>query len=89
MSQCYSVVDFKEIRNNLNMIILFKQNKHYTRLVFYDFIGAIGLEKFMEMCDRCWSEDCGFLAININLKAADGKYMDKFEALTCQCCISR
>ena len=33
LSQCYSMVDLRVIRNNLNMIIIFKQNDHYTRKI--------------------------------------------------------
>lgn len=36
-------------------------------------------EKFLEDCNKCWSENYRFLVINLTLKNTDGKHMDKFE----------
>ena len=78
------MVDLKVVRNNLNMIIIFKQNKHYTKFICEDFVGSdINFEKFSNLSNKCRSKDCRFLTINLTQKPADGKYMDKFEILTC------
>ena len=49
----------------------------------YDFVrNNRTFEKFTEMYNSYWCKAYGFVTINLTLKAADGKYMDKFESVT-------
>ena len=73
LSQSYGRVDMQVIRNNVNFICVFKQNKHYTKSIYDDFVGAdMSFNEFMKICKRCWNEPYGFLSINM---MGQGKYM--------------
>ncbi|WP_221935972.1 hypothetical protein, partial [Klebsiella pneumoniae] len=64
----------------LNMLCIFKQDDHYTRKNYNNFVGSdMSFKKFIEICDKCWKEDYGFLTVN--LLAKHGKYMNKSENL--------
>src|SRR5436190_5036461 len=83
LSQCYSKVDMQLIRNNLNMLCIFKQNEHYTKMIYDSFVGSdMRFDKFKQICNDCWKEDYGFLTINLLLKPNEGKYMNKFLDIT-------
>ena len=80
LSQCYSKVDIQLIRNNLNMLCIFKQNEHYMKKIYDDFVGNdMTFDKFKEICSLCWNENYGFLTINLTSKVNDGKYMKNFK----------
>lgn len=77
------MVDLRVIRNNLNMLAIFKHNKHYIKFIYDDFIGSdMTFEKFVEICNKCWSNDYGFIVKNLTLKPNEGKYMNNFEAIS-------
>lgn len=79
LSQCYSKVDIQLIRNNLNMLCIFKQNEHYMKKIYNSFVGTdMNFNQFKEICNDCWQENYGFLTINMTLKPKEGKYMNKF-----------
>lgn len=78
------MVDLKNIRNILNMLRIFNQNKHYTWFKYDDVVGSDRtFEEFMKICGRCCFKDYGFLTTNLFLKPADGKYIGKLQILTC------
>lgn len=80
LSQCYTLIDLKAIRNNLNFICIFKQNNHYTNKVYNDFVGSdMPFSKFQEICNLCWKEDFGFLSIDLTKRIFKEKYRNKFQ----------
>lgn len=80
LSQSYGRVDMQVIRNNINLLCIFNQNKHYTKKIFYDFIGSdITYEDFENMCQKCWSKPFGFMSIDTTRKLNLGKYKCMFK----------
>lgn len=80
LSQCYSLVDLKVIRNNLNFLCIFKQNRHYTRKIYDDFVGSdMSYPQFLLIADDCWKEHFSFLTIDLTLKISEGKYKRRFD----------
>ena len=80
LSQSYGRVDMQVIRNNVNLLCVFKQNKYYTKRIYDDFVGSdMTMDEFENMCGKCWSEPFGFLSINTAKKAHNGKYMFKLK----------
>ena len=74
LSQSYGKVDMQVIRNNVNFLCIFSQNKHYTKRIYQDFVGSdMNLEQFEEICKACGDFPHGFLTINMMKK--QGKYM--------------
>lgn len=83
LSQCYSKVDIQLIRNNLNMLCIFKQNNHYMKKIYENFVGSdMTFDKFKDICNDCWKENYGFLTINLLLKPSEGKFMNKFSNIS-------
>ena len=75
LSQSYSRVDMQVIRNNINLLSTFQQNKHYTKRIHEDFVGSdMTLSEFEKICQRCWKQPHGFLSIDTTRKAHAGKY---------------
>lgn len=73
LSQCYNLVDRQVIRNNINMIFVFPQNKHYLKNIYDDHVGSdMTLSEFSQLCGKCWMKNHGFLTINLTKKR--GKY---------------
>lgn len=80
LSQSYGKVDRQVIRNNVNFICIFKQNNHYAKSIYNDFVGSdMSFGQFMQICTLCWDEPYGFLSINMTKKPHQGKYMFKLE----------
>lgn len=75
LSQSYGRVDMQVIRNNVNLLCLFALNKHYTKRVYDDFVGAdMTFTQFQGLCNQCWNIPYGFITINTTLKPNSGKY---------------
>jgi GTPase SAR1 family protein len=69
LAQCYSLVDLKVIRNNLNFVVAFRQSDHYTEKMYKDFFSnIIDKEKFKSFCRSCWNEKYGFISFDITSK---------------------
>lgn len=64
------------------MLCIFKQNNHYIKKVYDNFIGSdMDFEKFNNICNDVWKDKYGFLTINLKLKINEGKYMNKFSCI--------
>lgn len=75
LSQSYGKIDMQVIRNNVNLLCAFSQNKHYTKRIHDDFVGSdMTYEDFVEICKRCWNEPHGFITIDTTKKLSAGKY---------------
>lgn len=75
LSQSYGMVDMQVIRNNINLLCVFEQNRHYTKRIYDDFVGLdMSFEEFQQMCRKCWTLAHGFISIDMRLKRCDGKY---------------
>lgn len=80
LSQCYSLVNLQVIRNNLNFVCLFKQNKYYLRKIYEDFVGSdMQFNNFCDICYDSWNEPFGFLTINLTNKS--GRYKKQFQPI--------
>lgn len=78
LSQCYNLVDRQTIRNNVNFLCVFVQNKHYIKQIYNDFVGSdMPYHKFVEMCEKCWSQNHGFITIDLSKKPHSGKYKNQ------------
>lgn len=80
ISQCFSLVDLKTIRNNLNYLCIFKQNECYIKSIYDNIVGSdMTLNVFRTLCHRCWKRDYGFLTIDLSRKMNEGRYKIMFE----------
>lgn len=65
LGQTYTRVPKQLVRDNANMIILFKQDDANLRYAYEEHVGAnISWPDFRKMCAICWAEPHGFITID-------------------------
>ena len=75
ISQSYFALPRQSIRNNSDILILFKQTLRDVQSMYYD-IGAYDMkyDEFKEMCHKAWDEEYNYLCIDITKNKNEGKY---------------
>ena len=75
ISQSYFGLPRQSIRNNSDILILFKQTLRDVQSMYYD-IGAYDMkyDEFKEMCHKAWDEKYNYLCIDMTKNKNDGKY---------------
>lgn len=81
LSQSYAHIPKHLIRENTNLIVLFKQDENSLKHVFSDFnvSSDMNFKRFLRMCYHCWSEKYSFLVINTDCDIHNGKYRCGFD----------
>ena len=75
ISQSYFHLPKNTIRNNSNIIILFKQTLRYIILLFHDIAGLdMNLEEWKQLCRKAWENDYDYLQIDRFAKIGNGRY---------------
>ena len=75
ISQSYFALPRQSIRNNSDILILFKQTLRDVQSMYYD-IRAYDMkyDEFKEMCHEAWDEKYNYLCIDMTKKKNEGKY---------------
>ena len=75
ISQSYFGLPRQSIRNNSDILILFKQTLRDVQSMYYD-IGAYDMkyDEFKEMCHKAWDEKYNYLCIDMAKNKTEGKY---------------
>ena len=75
ISQSYFALPRQSIRNNSDILILFKQTLRDVQSMYYD-IGAYDMkyDEFKEMCHKAWDEKYNYLCIDMTKNKNEGKY---------------
>lgn len=83
LCQTYSRIPKQMVRDNLNLIILFKGNdKTNLKHVYDDHVGIdMCFEYFRMLCSYCWKNKYDFLVINLEKEINNGKYSHNFNEL--------
>ena len=75
ISQSYFHLPKNTIRNNSNIIILFKQTLRDIILLFHDTAGVdMNLEEWKQLCRKAWENDYDYLQIDRFAKIGNGRY---------------
>lgn len=75
LSQTYSKIPKQLIRDNANLLILFKQDCTNLKHVYNDHVNTdMSYKEFIELCGKCWQCKYGFLVIDKDSKFAEGRY---------------
>lgn len=75
LGQTYSKIPKQLIRDNCNLVILFKQDDMNLRHIFSDHITTdMSFEKFKELCAEAWQDNYGFLVIDKTRDPLKGRY---------------
>lgn len=63
--QTYTKILKHLLRDNFNMIVLFKQDQLHLKHVFDEHvIGDMKFDEFLEMCRVCWQKPYGYLVVD-------------------------
>lgn len=79
--QTYSRIPKQLIRDNANLIVLFRQDEHNLKHTYEDHVNTdMSLAEFKEMCALCWRDDKhGFLVIDKDSELNNGRYRRGFD----------
>lgn len=81
LTQTYTAVDKRLIRDNANLIIVFPQDNLNLKHIYNNHVsGDMKFENFQDLCMKSWQRTYGFLVINRCKKPNKGKYMYKFNS---------
>lgn len=81
LTQSYAHVPKHLIRENANLLILFRQDYMNLKHIFNDFSVSVDMtfDIFKKICQQCWSEKYGFLVIDTERTAENGRYRMQFD----------
>lgn len=80
LTQTYTAIPKHLLRDNLNLIVLFKQDKRNIRNVYDDHVsGDMDFNTFLRMCSIAWSEAYAFLVIAKDEPLNKGRYRRGFD----------
>lgn len=78
LCQTYTRIPKQLVRDNANLIILFKQDDVNLKHAYEEHVGTdMTFEKFRELCTTCWDEKYGFVVIDKDSKF--GRYRKGFD----------
>lgn len=81
LAQTYSRIPKQLVRDNANMIILFKMDEMNLRHAYSDHVAAdMSYDDFREMCNLCWGEPHGFILIDKENTKESGGYRKGFDS---------
>lgn len=80
LNQTYSKIPKQLIRDNANLIILFKQDDINLRHVYQEHVNTdMSWNEFRDMCSKVWSDAYSYLVINKDCEKNNGCYRKKFD----------
>lgn len=81
LSQTYSKIPKQLIRDNANLIVLFKQDFMNLHHIYADHVNTdMSFEQFKSICNTCWNEDkYGVLVIDKDSDFTNGRYRKGFD----------
>lgn len=80
LCQTYTHIPKHLVRDNANLIVLFKQDELNLKHVYADHVNTdMPFEMFKQICGACWNEKYGFLTINKDCEFKQGRYRKGFD----------
>ncbi|KAK9708056.1 Poxvirus A32 protein [Popillia japonica] len=84
LCQTYSRIPKQLVRDNTNLLILFKQDEMNLKHIFDDHVGTdMSFHQFKSMCAECWKDKYGFLVIDRDRDIDKGRYKKNFDWYIC------
>lgn len=81
LSQSYTHIPKHLIRENANLIVVFKQDELNLKHIYNDcgISSDMTFEKFKDVCRSCWVNKYDFLVIDVENEINNGKYRKGFD----------
>lgn len=80
IGQTYSKIPKQLIRDNVNLLVVFKQDETNLKHIYNEHVGVdMPYDKFKLVCKTAWNEPYSFLVINKDQELNNGRYRIKFD----------
>lgn len=80
LSQTYSKVPKQLVRDNVNLLIIFKQDELNMKHIFDEHVSSdMDWMKFKKICSKTWMHRFDFLTINKDCELNNGRYRQTFD----------
>lgn len=80
LCQSYTRIPKHLIRDNANLIVLFKQDELNLSHIYKDHIGAdVTFDTFKTICAKCWKDKYGFLVTDKDSDINRGRFRKGFD----------
>ena len=81
LSQTYARIPKHLVRDNANLLVLFRQDEMNLRHIYNDHVTSsdMSFARFKELCSSCWKVDYGFLVIDKDRSMDNGRYRKNFD----------
>lgn len=80
IGQTYSKIPKQLIRDNVNLLVIFKQDETNLKHIYNEHVGVdMSYEKFKLVCKNAWIEKYSFLVIVKDQELNNGRYRVKFD----------
>lgn len=85
LCQTYSQVPKQLVRDNANLIVIFKQDETNLKHVYNDHVNTdMSYNRFRDICAQVWnSKNNSFIVIDKERDTKDGRYRQEFESIIC------
>lgn len=80
LTQTYSKVPKQLLRDNANLLIVFKQDDINLKHIYDEHVNAdVTWNQFKELCSKVWRKENSFLIINKDCPLTNGRYRQSFD----------
>lgn len=80
LAQSYSAISKQLLRDNCNLLVLFKQDLTNLKHIYNDhLLGDITWDDFVRICRTCWDTPHGILVIDLDCDKNNGRYRKGFD----------
>lgn len=80
LCQTYSKVPKQMVRDNCNVIVVFKQDEINLKHIFDEHVSPdMSFDDFKKVCSECWNDRYGTLVIAKDFDLNDGRYRKGFD----------
>ncbi len=80
LCQSYAATPKHLVRDNVNLLILFRQDEVNLKHVYQDHVNTdMDFEKFKNLCAKCWGNMYSFIVIDKERGINDGRYRKGFD----------
>ena len=80
LCQSYTRIPKQLIRDNANMLVVFKQDNNNLKHIFNNHVNPdMTFSEFQEICQMCWNKKFGFLVIDKECDLGNGRYRNGFD----------
>lgn len=80
IGQTYSKIPKQLIRDNINLLVIFKQDETNLKHIYNEHVGVdMSYNQFKNVCRTAWKEKYSFLVIDKDRELNTGRYRVKFD----------